>query len=47
MVTYGILILIAAGTYAINVFALSIARMNMNNTYISSVGSMTEQANSG
>ena len=47
VVTYGILILIAAGTYAINVFALSIARMNMNNTYISSVGSMTEQANSG
>ena len=45
VVTYGILILIAAGTY--NVFALSIARMNMNNTYISSVGSMTEQANSG
>ena len=47
VVTYGILILIAAGTYAVNVFALSIARMNMNNTYISSVGSMTEQANSG
>lgn len=47
VVTYGILILIGAGTYAVNAFALSIARMNMNNTYISSVGSVAEQANSG
>lgn len=46
-VTYGVLIMIAAGTYAVNVFVLSIARMNMNSTYVTSIGSMAEQANSG
>lgn len=47
VVTYGVLILIAAGTYAVNVFALSVARMNVNNTYATSVSNMAEQANSG
>lgn len=47
VVTYGVLIVIAAGTYAVNVFALSIARMNMSNTYATSVSGMVEQANSG
>ena len=30
VVSYGVLVLIAAGTYAINAFALSMARMNMS-----------------
>lgn len=47
VVTYGILILIAAGTYAVNAFVLSISQMNINNTYLNNVGSMTQQANSG
>lgn len=47
VVSYGVLVLIAAGTYAVNVFVLSIAKMNMQNTYAVSVGNMAEQANSG
>lgn len=47
VVSYGVLVIIAAGTYAVNVFALSLAQMNMNNTYAMSVGRMAEQANSG
>ncbi len=47
VVSYGVLVLIAAGTYAVNVFALSIARMNANNTYASSLIGMADQANSG
>lgn len=47
VVTYGVLILVAAGTYAVNVFALSLARMNLNNTYAVTVSGMTEQATSG
>lgn len=47
VVTYAILVVIGAGTYAINIFALSIARMNMDNSYLNSVGAMTEKANSG
>ncbi|MEY8354733.1 ABC transporter permease [Lachnospiraceae bacterium 54-53] len=47
VVSYGVLVLIAAGTYAVNVFTLSIARMNMNSTYVAAVGQMADQANSG
>lgn len=47
VVTYAILVVIGAGTYAVNVFALSLARMNMDSTYLNSVGAMTEKANSG
>lgn len=47
VVSYGVLVLIAAGTYAVNVFVLSLAQMNMNSTYVSSVRGMAEQANSG
>jgi ABC-type transport system involved in multi-copper enzyme maturation permease subunit len=47
VVSYGVLVLIAAGTYAVNMFALSIARMNVSNTYASSVSGMADQANSG
>lgn len=47
VVSYGVLVLIAAGTYAVNVFALSIAHMNANNTYASSLSGMADQANSG
>lgn len=47
VVSYGVLVLIAAGTYAVNVFVLSLARMNMNSTYAMSVGRMADQANSG
>lgn len=47
VVTYGVLVLIAAGTYAVNAFALSIARMNMENTYAVNISKMAEQANSG
>ena len=47
VVTYGVLIFIAAGTYGINVFALSIARLNMSSNYAASVNGMAEQANSG
>lgn len=45
VVSYGVLLLIGAGTYAANVFAL--ARMNMDNAYGFEVSGMAEQANSG
>ncbi|WP_349944860.1 ABC transporter permease subunit [Lacrimispora sp. BS-2] len=47
VVSYGVLVLIAAGTYAINAFALSMARMNMSSTYAMTVGGMADQTNSG
>lgn len=47
VVTYGVLILIGAGTYAANVFALSMARMNISNTYAETIGNAAQQANSG
>ena len=47
VVSYGVLVLIGAGTYAINVFALSMARMNIKSTYVMSVGGMADQTNSG
>lgn len=47
VVSYGVLILIAAGTYAVNVFALSMARMNVSSTYAMSVGGVADQTNSG
>lgn len=47
VVSYGVLIMIAAGTYAVNMFALSIARLNVVNTYASSVSNIADQANSG
>ncbi|HBE86383.1 MAG TPA: ABC transporter permease, partial [Lachnoclostridium sp.] len=47
VVSYGVLVIIAAGTYAVNVFALSMARMNISNTYAMSVGGMADQTNSG
>ena len=47
VVSYGVLILIAAGTYAINAFALSISRMNMSSAYAMSVGGVADQTNSG
>lgn len=47
VVSYGVLVLIAAGTYAVNVFALSIARLNINSTYALSASGMADQANSG
>jgi hypothetical protein len=42
-----VLVLFAAGTYAVNAFALSMARMNMSSTYVMTVGGMADQANSG
>lgn len=47
VVSYGVLILIAGGTYAVNVFSLSISRLNMQSNYALSVSGMTSQANSG
>lgn len=47
VVSYGVLLLISGGTYAANVFALSLARMNMDNAYGFAVSGMAEQANSG
>lgn len=47
VVSYGVLVLIAAGTYAVNMFAMSITRMNANNTYAFSLSGMADQANSG
>ncbi len=47
VVSYGVLVLIAAGTYAVNVFVLSIAKMNIDSNYALSVSGMAEQANSG
>jgi ABC-type transport system involved in multi-copper enzyme maturation permease subunit len=47
VVSYGVLVMIAAGTYAVNIFALSIARLNVVNTYASSVSRIADQANSG
>lgn len=47
VVSYGVLVLIAAGTYGANVFALSIAQMNMDSSFTVIVGNMSEQSNSG
>lgn len=47
VVSYGVLVLIAAGTYAVNVFMLSIARMNMDSALISSFQGVADQASSG
>ncbi|MFV0243273.1 MAG: ABC transporter permease [Lacrimispora sphenoides] len=47
VVSYGVLVLIGAGTYAVNVFALSMARMNISSTYAMSVGGMADQTSSG
>ncbi len=47
VVSYGVLVLIAAGTYAVNAFALSMARMNISSTYAMSVGGMADQTSSG
>jgi len=47
VVSYGVLVLIGAGTYAINAFTLSMARMNIKSTYVMSVGGMADQTNSG
>ncbi|MBT9777755.1 ABC transporter permease subunit [Clostridium sp. MCC353] len=46
VVSYGILIVVAAGTYAVNAFVLAMARMNMA-SYANTIGSVTQQANSG
>lgn len=46
VVSYGILIVVVAGTYAINAFVLAMARLNMD-SYAVNIGSVTEQANSG
>jgi ABC-type transport system involved in multi-copper enzyme maturation permease subunit len=46
-VTYGVLIVVAAGTYAANTFALSISQMNINNIYSNTMGGMMETASSG
>ena len=47
VVSYRVLVLIGAGTYAINAFALSMSRMNIKSTYVMSVGGMADQTNSG
>lgn len=47
VVSYGVLVLIAAGTYAVNVFMLSMARMNMNGALVSSFQGVADQASSG
>ncbi|MDK2965994.1 MULTISPECIES: ABC transporter permease [Lacrimispora] len=47
VVSYGVLVFIGAGTYAVNIFMLSMARMNVNSTYVSSINGVTDQANSG
>lgn len=46
VVTYGVVIGLLAGTYAINTFALSLSRMNVD-TYALNIGSITQQSNSG
>ena len=47
VVSYGVLVFIGAGTYAVNIFMLSMARMNVNSTYVSSINGVTDQAKSG
>lgn len=47
VVSYGVLVIIVAGTYGVNAFALSIARMNVSSTYAMYAGGMADQANSG
>ncbi|WP_124067043.1 ABC transporter permease subunit [Clostridium sp. E02] len=47
VVSYGVLILIAAGTYAVNVFMLSMAKMNMDSALVSSFQGVADQASSG
>lgn len=47
VVSYGVLVIIGAGTYAVNVFMLSMARLNMSSSYVSSINGVTDQANSG
>lgn len=46
VVTYGMVIILLAGTYVINTFALSLARMNVN-SYAQNIGSVAQQNNSG
>ena len=47
VVSYGVLVFIGAGTYAVNIFMLSLARLNVNSSYVSSINGVTDQANSG
>ena len=47
VVSYGVLVIIGAGTYAVNVFMLSMARLNMSSSYVSSLNGVSDQANSG
>lgn len=44
--SYGVLIFVVAGTYAINYFAFSLSRMNID-TYMASIDSVAQQADSG
>ncbi|MDW2798592.1 ABC transporter permease [Clostridium boliviensis] len=47
VVSYGVLVFIGAGTYAVNIFMLSLARLNVNSSYVSSINGVADQANSG
>nr|WP_314465736.1 ABC transporter permease [uncultured Clostridium sp.] len=47
VVSYGVLVFIGAGTYAVNIFMLSLAKMNVNSSYVSSINGVTDQASSG
>lgn len=46
VLSYGLLICLVAGTYAVNQFALALAKMNVD-SYAITIGSVTKQANSG
>lgn len=45
--SYVFMIVLAAGTYAVNVFALSLAQMSPDSYYANTVGEMARQVNSG
>ncbi|MFR5601859.1 MAG: ABC transporter permease [Lachnospiraceae bacterium] len=47
VVSYASIIVVVAGTYAVNIFALSLARMNPDSYYANAVGTAAKQANSG
>lgn len=46
VVSYGVMIGLVAGTYAINTFVLSLNQMNVE-SYVQNIGSVTQQTNTG
>lgn len=45
--TYAALIILVAGTYAVNAFVFKMSQNEINNSYMSTIGTVTKQASSG